>query len=379
MKTKNLFLIALTTVLVNFTLNVKANTAVDTNKCENGKVYTNYYFLLEADGVGNGTTDVGGHAATGEDYNTIGYFKNVVGDTSLKSVVDTYGFASDEFAAVAQRSRGTVPISSSNPTQALSINGVGLRTFYSILTSTATNDGNDSYLIEHNWKKLNGQVVKDSTNYTITFSSSDIANMVNATVLLNQYEIGNGDISPYDDYPTALQILRKYSQGTTPNISNITPIDLPYSDNQTRASYLQPALYYIQYCKTKTSSDTPTDENKFVVKYDANGGKNAPATSSETNVGTCVNISSDKPTRSGYSFLGWSRDKDATAADSNYDAGKCYKGADGNITLYAIWKSSSVVNPGTGIASHILSYMAIIALGVGGLIIASKKGLFRQL
>ena len=371
----NIFLILASFVIFCLTINVSAaNTTVDATKCKDGKVYTNYYFFLEVDNT------TGGHAATGEDYLTDGYYKNEVQPTALKTVVANYGIMSDEFlTAVGVNGRGTgiVPISATNGEQALSVSGVGLQTFYEILTGTATSSGNDSYFIEHGWTKQNGQVSRLMGDNRLTFEANDIPDMLNATVLLSKYtiDVTMGLSEVYDNYPLDLKINRKYSVGMTPTIDNITPITVTYGDNVERDSYLQPALYYIQYCE-KAEDETP---GTFVVKYDANGGKNAPATSATTNVGTCVNISSEKPTRSGYIFLGWSRDENPTTADSDYAAGKCYKGEDGTITLHAVWKSTSTDNPGTGVASHILSYIAIIGLGVGGLVLARKKGLFRQI
>ena len=76
----------------------------------------------------------------------------------------------------------------------------------------------------------------------------------------------------------------------------------------------------------------------FVVTYDANGGENAPARQ-EKNTGESVVISSDKPTRAGYTFLGW-----ATASDSDtvvYNGGETYT-ADADLHLYAVWQKIAV-------------------------------------
>ena len=299
--------------------------------------------------------------------------------SSLQTVVGSYGFISDQFDDVAIKKQGAVPISSTSPNQELSINGVGLQKFYSLLTGDTTGTTTDNYLIEHNWAKQTGQKLVNINNSRIQFASTQIADMMSATVLVNKYTISypllDNDI---ENYPIKFDIKRKYSQGMTPTIDNITAIDVEYSDSETRPSYLQPALYYIQYCEKK---ETTTD--KFTVAYDANAGtdpvQNVPATSAETSVGSCVTISDAKPTREGYTFLGWARNNKATKADSTYAAGKCYKGADGDITLYAIWKGNTTNNPSTGITSHIIAYIAIAGLGISGLILARKKGLFRQI
>lgn len=70
---------------------------------------------------------------------------------------------------------------------------------------------------------------------------------------------------------------------------------------------------------------------KFTLTYNANGGSGAPAAQSGGNTYT---ISSTIPTRSGYTFIGWSLRSDAE--ESEYGVGaKITIGA--NTTLYAVW------------------------------------------
>ena len=82
--------------------------------------------------------------------------------------------------------------------------------------------------------------------------------------------------------------------------------------------------------------------SKYIITYDANGGSNAPSPTEYTYAtsGT-VNLSSQKPTRSGYTFLGWSTNKTATTAE--YAAGGNYnKNNTNNVTLYAVWKANQI-------------------------------------
>ncbi|MBP3301465.1 MAG: peptidoglycan DD-metalloendopeptidase family protein [Clostridia bacterium] len=70
-----------------------------------------------------------------------------------------------------------------------------------------------------------------------------------------------------------------------------------------------------------------------LVKYNANGGSGAPKQQLK-NYGSSLTLSSTKPTRSGYVFLGWSTSSSATSA--TYKAGGSYT-ANKNVTLYAVW------------------------------------------
>ncbi|MDR1767565.1 MAG: InlB B-repeat-containing protein [Propionibacteriaceae bacterium] len=73
----------------------------------------------------------------------------------------------------------------------------------------------------------------------------------------------------------------------------------------------------------------------YTITYDANGGSGAPAPQTKTS-GKALTLSSAKPTRATYTFLGWSTSSTATGGDSAYAPGKSYT-QDKSITLYAIW------------------------------------------
>lgn len=72
------------------------------------------------------------------------------------------------------------------------------------------------------------------------------------------------------------------------------------------------------------------------IIYNANGGSNAPAKQT-ANVGQSITITYSKPTRSGYTFLGWSTWSGATEPETAYTPGYSYM-SDYNLTLYAVWK-----------------------------------------
>lgn len=90
-------------------------------------------------------------------------------------------------------------------------------------------------------------------------------------------------------------------------------------------------------------TQTSSGETKFPVYlgYDANNGTNAPdGSSAEIVAGNSATftISDSVPTRTGYDFLGWSTNKDATS--SEYSSGGSIT-ISSNTTLYAVWKKIS--------------------------------------
>lgn len=92
--------------------------------------------------------------------------------------------------------------------------------------------------------------------------------------------------------------------------------------------------------------------NTYTISYDANGGKGAPSSQTKTH-DVALTLSSTEPVRAGYTFLGWSTNKDATSAD--YIAGGSYS-ANSDATLYAVWEANTYTvgydaNGGTGAPS----------------------------
>lgn len=87
----------------------------------------------------------------------------------------------------------------------------------------------------------------------------------------------------------------------------------------------------------------------YTVSYNANGGSGAPASQTKWKDQT-LTLSSTKPTRTGYSFLGWSTSSSATTAI--YSVSGSYT-ANAAATLYAVWKANTYTvkynaNGGTG-------------------------------
>ena len=69
------------------------------------------------------------------------------------------------------------------------------------------------------------------------------------------------------------------------------------------------------------------------VSFNANGGTGAPGNQTKW-YGTILTLSSAKPTRTNYEFLGWST---SPTGGVDYQPGGQY-GADADVTLYAVWK-----------------------------------------
>lgn len=73
--------------------------------------------------------------------------------------------------------------------------------------------------------------------------------------------------------------------------------------------------------------------NTYTVSYNANGGTGAPANQTKT-YGVNLTLSSTKPTKTNYNFLGWSTSADG---DVVYKSGASYT-TNADVTLYAVWE-----------------------------------------
>ena len=77
--------------------------------------------------------------------------------------------------------------------------------------------------------------------------------------------------------------------------------------------------------------------NTYTVNFDANGGIGAPSSQTKT-YGVDLTLSTTKPTRTNYVFLGWGTTSNDTSA--TYSAGGKYTDNKA-ITLYAVWEKNT--------------------------------------
>lgn len=93
------------------------------------------------------------------------------------------------------------------------------------------------------------------------------------------------------------------------------------------------------YDNTSGISVTITQSAPYAISYNANGGTGAP-NSQSVYANVSYTLSSTKPTRTGYTFLGWSTSSSATTA--SYQPGQSVT-PNGNLPLYAVWRKQSFV------------------------------------
>ena len=105
------------------------------------------------------------------------------------------------------------------------------------------------------------------------------------------------------------------------------------SKTSTSPTYQPGEWYYSNISRTLYAVWQKNAPTSYTVSYDANGGSGAPGSQTKTQDIT-LTLSGTKPTRSGYTFLGWATSSSATSA--SYQPGGSYT-ANASVTLYAVW------------------------------------------
>ena len=118
-----------------------------------------------------------------------------------------------------------------------------------------------------------------------------------------------------------------------PTRSGYTFLGWSTSPSATSASYQPGEWYYANADRTFYAVWKKNAPATYTVSYDANGGSGAPGSQTKTQDIT-LTLSGTKPTRSGYTFLGWATSSSATSA--SYQPGGSYT-ANASVTLYAVW------------------------------------------
>jgi len=207
-------------------------------------------------------------------------------------------------------------------------------TGYTFKNNTGTNVGSytvtATLLPNYTWsdreegaKTFNCSIAKADCSCTISSASTDMKYPDSPSGTINYSCSGDGTISVSSSSSTI-------SVGTIGSTStSLTGLGVGTST----LTVGQTAGINYNDC-SNASTEMTVNPTEYIISYDANGGTGAP-TDQTKYYGTDLTLSSTVPTRSGYTFLGWSSSSTATSA--TYGAGGTYTSNE-TITLYAVWK-----------------------------------------
>ncbi len=264
-------------------------------------VYTNYYFFLEA--------------------NVTQYFKENVEEITINRATYANNYYQIKFD---NNNIGYGVVDITNYTSSDGITTMSYNDFYThFMKGGVYTQGTKTYFVDRSWTHFN-----DSNGLwqpgVATFSIAGMtkSELIKASIpakitIDRQTAVNNTNTSPL-----VLEIHRQYG-----SVAGATPVT--YNKNN---YYLQPSLYYIQYC-------APASEKEYTIIYDGNAKNvtNVPKTDI-FGEDECTKISTKTPIREGYTFLGWSTNPNDKTGMSSYKPGKTYCGDD--LVLYAIWEKN---------------------------------------
>ena len=219
---------------------------------------------------------------------------------------------------------------------------------FTVVASLENSLGNKWYEILYNGNKM---YVSDDDIYTeqspsaLVISPSDTVFAINqgsicrvTGTITSNYNIthvtGSLDGVVYSDFAP---------DSTSVNIANTASNQL----NSFKGAELSAGVHYLVITATDASGTTVSKTLTInvigqgsTVSYDANGGYGTPEPQTKEK-DIDITLSTMIPTRTGYKFLGWSDNANATAAQ--YSAGDTYSG-NIDVTLYAVWAQQSYNN-----------------------------------
>ncbi len=302
-----------TFALLSFIGGVSADSSrrINASACET--IYTNYYFFLSA--------------------NTTSYFAQVDPSTLYHDTIAEYHNNSYQISNFNQNNigYGKVALSRTSRTSNDGITSMSMDDFYdAYLRASNTNGsfttGTKNYIVSHDWYSLNPDGSANHSTDGLRFAGYSRQALKAASIDANVEFTLNSNVSPLFANPFQIRIQRRYTGYLT---------DSPVANGE-NSWYLQPAVYYIQYCSPVQMT------SEYAIRYDGNGTNvsNVPSTQ-PVRAGGSLNVSSTRPVREGYTFLGWSENKTDTTGNPRYNPGNLVNNIQNDITLYAIWVLNS--------------------------------------
>lgn len=191
-------------------------------------------------------------------------------------------------------------------------------------TYSISGNGSATKTITVTFKNFNTDYDKSATK-TVTFNVSVPA----WTSYKVTYNANGGSGAPGSQTKWKDQTLTLSS--TKPTRTGYSFLGWSTSSSATSATYSAGGSYTVNSAATLYAV---WKANTYTIKYNANGGSGVPGNQTKT-YGIALTLSSTKPTRTNYTFLGWSTSASATKA--TYTAGGSYT-TNASVTLYAVWQ-----------------------------------------
>jgi len=275
-------------------------------------------------------TDMNGQGTQSSPFTSINYFVYSSNGNPGSSTMNIYVAQGASFKVSESFYASTSMTAIGSSTSVNSLNGI----------TKSTSGTRDTYQ-----GTLNGNVsIKFNTQYTLNFYAVSSGSSTNYTCYLYYNANGGSGAPSTQSYSGTSTSSHSFTvSSTTPTRSGYTFLGWSTNSSATSATYSGGDSISVSYNGSKTLyavwQQNVTSYTCYLY-YDANGGSGAPSTQSYTGSSTSnhsFTISNTQPTRSGYTFLGWSTSSSATSA--SYSGGDSISvGYKSSKTLYAVWQ-----------------------------------------
>ena len=232
----------------------------------------------------------------------------------------SWGSVSFSLSNLAKAGTGTITFEAVNPED-----GEILDSVTKSVTITNSHDGSSSS--------------KPLTGFDFFFLNPQNVGSVSKTLYISQGSTVNYRLQGFSYDPT---VTVTSGSGITKSINTSHRVTFSGSISADCTMSVTYGTYTWSITLKNVSSGSSSTSYTCYLYYNANGGTGAPSTQSYTGTSTSSHsftVSSTTPTKSGYTFLGWSTSSSATSA--SYTAGNSISVSyNGSKTLYAVWQQN---------------------------------------
>ncbi len=220
-------------------------------------------------------------------------------------------------------------ISSSQKITLQAFDNIGIKGYYWGTNSAPTNYTS----VTTNKLILEKTVSNPGTYYLIAKDAEDNIKTASVTFYKTTLNVNGGSVTP------SILLTKSGNSITLPTPTRSGYTFLGWSTNSTATSpTYQPGGSFTSNANTTLYAIWKA--NTYTVTYDANGGTGAPSSQTK-NHGVNLTLSSTRPIRTGYTFLGWATSSTATSAD--YQPGASFT-TNANVVLYAVWEKEATLS-----------------------------------
>ena len=223
---------------------------------------------------------------------------------------------------------------------------------------------------------LDGGTFKSGKNTTYTETSNGRTQKQNPTTALDGGELSSSYTNPYFrvEYPTKTGYTFKgwditgmdsdrhyFYTSNGAKYTTATALNTTTNTDAVGSTYIPTSYMNLRATAGTVTFHALYDANRYSVVYDGNGATAGSMANQTHTYDTALNLTMNAYIKTGYTFLGWSRNRDG--AEPEFMNGESVKNltaqADGDVTLYALWQKNSAALNNANVLKNIEKIMKV--------------------